>query len=217
MSVYLFINMRLRDEKKQDAIIKKSIQLVNDLGFSGISISKIAEEAGVSPATIYIYYKNKEDLFTKIYIDIRNKMSQASLQGVDDSKAIKAQFKSIWYNFFTYNLQHNDHLVYREHYEQTSMMNNIRQEDFELFKQVTNLLKKGIEENLIQNQSLPFLTAFAFMPIITLLKFNSEGMITLDDNLIHQASEIAWNAVKIYNFKKREKSDHKMQLVKNKS
>jgi len=196
MSVYLFINMRLRDKKKQDAIIKTSIKLVNDLGFAGISISKIAEEADVSPATIYIYYKNKEDLFTKIYIDIRNRMSKASLQGLDDSKSIKAQFKSIWYNFFAYSLQHIDYLIYREHFEQTSMMNKINQEEFELFNQVTNLFKKGIKEKIIQNYPLPFLIAFSFVPIITLLKFNSEGMISMDDALIHQASEIAWNTIK---------------------
>jgi len=189
--------MRLRDKQKQDAIIKTSIKLVNNLGFAGISISKIAKQAGVSPATIYIYYKNKEDLFTKIYIDIRNRMSQASLQGVDDSKSIKARFKLIWSNFFNYSLEYIEYIIYREHFEQTSMMNNIHPEEFELFKQVTNLFKKGIEENSLQNRPLPFLVAFAFMPIITLLKFNSEGMITMDDDLIHQASEIAWNAIKI--------------------
>ena len=118
MNERLFIIMRVRDEKKQNAIIKTSIRLVNDLGFSGISISKIAEEAGVSPATIYIYYKNKEDLFTKIYISVRNGMSQASLKGIDDSKPIKDQFKLIWYNFFNYCIKHVDHLTYREHFEQ---------------------------------------------------------------------------------------------------
>ncbi|MHA1747477.1 MAG: TetR/AcrR family transcriptional regulator [Promethearchaeota archaeon] len=196
MSIYLFINMRIRDKKKQDAIIQTSIKLVNELGFSGISISKIAEEAGVSPATIYIYYMNKEDLFTKIYIDIRNRMSQASLQRVDDSMSIEAQFKSIWHDFFTYSLGHIEYIIYREHFEQTSMMNNIHQEEFELFKQITTLFKKGIKEHSIKNHPLPLLTAFAFVPIITLLKFNSEGRITIDDDLVHQASEIAWNTVK---------------------
>lgn len=196
MNVYLFIKMRLRDEKKQDSVIQTSIKLVNNLGFSGISISKIAEEAGVSPGTIYIYFKNKEDLFTKIYIDIRNRMSQAALQGIDESKSIEAQFKSIWHNFFTYALEHLDYLKYREQFEQTSMMNNIHEEEFELFKQVTNLFDKGIKEKRIKNYPLPFLIAFAFIPIITLLKFNFEGRITIDDDLIHQASEIAWKTVK---------------------
>ena len=65
--------MRTRDQAKYDAIVKSSIQLINTIGFDGISISKIAKKAKVSPATIYIYFENKEDLFTKLYIDIREK------------------------------------------------------------------------------------------------------------------------------------------------
>ena len=85
---------------------------------------------------------------------------------------------------------HLDKQTYAKSYE-------IKESSFELFKQITNLLEKGIKENIIQNHRLPFLTAFAFMPIITLIKWNSEGSITMDDDLINQASEIAWNAIKI--------------------
>jgi AcrR family transcriptional regulator len=196
MNVYLFIKMRLRDQKKQDAIVRTAIRLVNDLGFSGISISKIAEEAGVSPATIYIYFENKEDLFIKIYIDIRQKMSQEALKRVDKKKPIENQFKSIWQDFFTYAFKHIDHLIYREHFEQTSMMSCIHLEDFELFNKINNLFKQGISENSIKDLPLSFLTAFAFVPLITLVKFHSEGRITMDNDLISQASEIAWNTVK---------------------
>ncbi|NHJ26028.1 MAG: TetR/AcrR family transcriptional regulator, partial [Candidatus Lokiarchaeota archaeon] len=195
-NVYLFIKMRLRDQKKQDAIVRTVIRLVNDLGFSGFSISKIAEEAGVSPATIYIYFENKEDLFTKIYIDIRKRMSQEALKRVDNKKSIKTQFKSIWHDFIIYALEHIDHLVYREHFEQTSMMNNIHLEEFELFNHVTNLFKQGITKNSIKDLPLSFLIAFAFVPIITLVKFNFEGRITMNEDLINQASEIAWNSIK---------------------
>ncbi|MFW9978530.1 MAG: TetR/AcrR family transcriptional regulator, partial [Candidatus Thorarchaeota archaeon] len=64
MNKHSLITMRTRDQAKYDAIVKASVKLVNDLGFDGISIAKIATEAGVSPATIYIYFKNKEDLFS---------------------------------------------------------------------------------------------------------------------------------------------------------
>ncbi|QEE15767.1 TetR/AcrR family transcriptional regulator [Promethearchaeum syntrophicum] len=189
--------MRIRDQKKYNAIVQTSIQLINELGFSGISIAKIAHEAKTSPATIYIYFENKEDLLTKIYLNIRKKISQAALQGLDDAKSIKEQFKLIWHNFFTYALAHNDFLIYREYFERTSMMKKIRQENFELFKYITNLLQRGIKEKSIKELPLPFLTAFAFMPIISLLKVNFEAGIKMDDNLINQASEIAWKSIKI--------------------
>ena len=52
--------MRYKDEAKQNAIIEATVKLVNQIGFAATSTSKIAKEANVSSATIYIYYKNKE-------------------------------------------------------------------------------------------------------------------------------------------------------------
>jgi len=197
MTIYLLISMRLRDKKKYNAIVKTSIRLINKLGFAGISMAKIAKEAKVSPATIYIYFENKEDLFTKIYIDIRKKMGQAAINGLEDNKSVEEQFKIIWHNYLTYSLENIDFIVYRENFEQTSMMKKIQEKDFELFNYITDLIQRGIKQKCIKNLPLTLLTSFAFMPIITLLKFHSQGIINIDDKLINQASNLAWNAIKI--------------------
>ena len=52
MFIY-FRTMRVKDEVKQDAIIEATIKLVNEIGFVSSSVSKIAKEANVSPATLY--------------------------------------------------------------------------------------------------------------------------------------------------------------------
>jgi AcrR family transcriptional regulator len=188
--------MRPRDQAKYDAITNATIQLINTLGFEGISISKIAKKANVSPATLYIYFKNKEDLFTKLYIDIRTKMSQSALQGLQDEMTTEQTFKSIWYNSFTYNLKHPEYLVFREKFEQTAMMANIKENEFEVYQHVRNLLQRGIDEDIIKNYPLPLLTAFAFIPVVTLIKFHLSDIIKMDDEQITQAYEIAWNAIR---------------------
>ena len=66
--------MRYKDELKQEAIIQATINLVNEIGFAASSVAKIARVAEVSPATIYIYYENKEDLLISTYIRIKQKM-----------------------------------------------------------------------------------------------------------------------------------------------
>jgi AcrR family transcriptional regulator len=175
--------------------MKTSVQLVNKLGFDGISISKIAKKAKVSPATIYIYFKNKDDLFTKLYVDIRKKMSQSTLQGLNDEMSTEQKFKLIWHNSFTYNINHPEHIRFREQFEQTSMMKNINENEFESYRYTQNLLQRGISENIIKNHPLPILTAFSFIPIITLLKFHLNDIIKMDEDQIKQAYEIAWNAI----------------------
>ncbi len=187
--------MRTRDQAKYDSIVDSSINLINELGFDGISISKIAKKAKVSPATIYIYFDNKEDLFTKLYIDIREKMSQGALEGLEQDMTTEEAFKSIWYHSFTFNLKHPEYLAYREQFEQTTMMKNIRPDEFRLFRTIDQLLKRGIKEKTIKDYPLQVLTAFAYAPIITLLNYHHAGIIEMGEDNIMQACEIAWNAI----------------------
>ena len=60
--------MRVKDELKQDALFNATVKLVNEIGFVASSVSKIAKEADISPATIYVYYENspeQTDYFTE--------------------------------------------------------------------------------------------------------------------------------------------------------
>lgn len=187
--------MRKRDQAKYDSIVDATIKLTNELGFDGISIAKIARKAKVSPATIYIYFDNKEDLFTKIYVDIRRKMSQGALEGLEEGMTVEETFKSIWHRSFTFNLAHPEYLTYRAQFEPTAMMRNIRLEDFELFRTINDLFKQGIKEGIIRDLPLPVLTAFAYVPIITLLNWHRAKIVVMDENQIEQACNIAWNAI----------------------
>ncbi|MGZ4091209.1 MAG: TetR/AcrR family transcriptional regulator, partial [Bacteroidia bacterium] len=65
--------MRIRDEKKEEAIREKALELIVHEGFDGLSMHKLAKAAGVSPATIYIYYKNREHLLNMLYDHVQVK------------------------------------------------------------------------------------------------------------------------------------------------
>ena len=59
--------MRCKDEGKQQRIKESMVRLILQEGIDGTSISKIAKEAGVSPATIYVYYDSKEEMLTEVF------------------------------------------------------------------------------------------------------------------------------------------------------
>lgn len=59
--------MRTRDLEKQKRIKEAMVQLFLREGMSSASIAKIAKEAGVSPATIYIYYDSKEAMMAEVF------------------------------------------------------------------------------------------------------------------------------------------------------
>ena len=75
--------MRVKDQDKQTALFEATVKTVNEMGFVAASVSKIAKEANVSPATLYVYYDNKEDLLVSTYIEIKKNFSRAILKDFD--------------------------------------------------------------------------------------------------------------------------------------
>lgn len=59
--------MRVKDENKQQRIKEAMVSLILREGIDGTSVSKIAKEAGVSPATIYVYYNSKEEMLAEVF------------------------------------------------------------------------------------------------------------------------------------------------------
>ena len=59
--------MRTKDYDKQQRIKDAMMQLVLRYGIDGTSVSKIAREANVSPATIYVYYDSKEAMLAEVF------------------------------------------------------------------------------------------------------------------------------------------------------
>lgn len=50
-------------DKTQDQILSAAAEVIIRLGYNKTNVSDIAEEAGLSRRTIYLYFKGKEDLF----------------------------------------------------------------------------------------------------------------------------------------------------------
>ena len=59
--------LRTRDVEKQERIKQAMVSLILREGIDGASVSKIAKEAGVSPATIYVYYNSKEEMISDVF------------------------------------------------------------------------------------------------------------------------------------------------------
>lgn len=98
--------MRQKDDDKQQRVKDAVIEVILEEGFSGASISKIAKRAGVSPATVYIYYENKEDMMKSIFMEYSSNLWEAVLDGIDenmDGTVIIEKLLHNYYRFMTEN------------------------------------------------------------------------------------------------------------------
>jgi len=65
-----FIEVRTIAQKKNNekyvAILNAAVKVIGQAGYHNAPISKIAREAGVADGTVYLYFKNKEDILISI-------------------------------------------------------------------------------------------------------------------------------------------------------
>ncbi|MCX5918473.1 MAG: TetR/AcrR family transcriptional regulator [Deltaproteobacteria bacterium] len=74
----------MKDENKHQKILQAAIKVFSEKGFYNSRVSEIAKEASVADGTIYLYFKNKDDIlislfeeeFAKIVRDMRAELAR---------------------------------------------------------------------------------------------------------------------------------------------
>ena len=98
--------MRRKDDEKEIRIKDAVIEVILEEGFSGASIAKIARRAQVSPATVYVYYDNKENMMRSIFGEYSDRLWDTVLSGMDldhGGQSVVEQLIRNYYNFMMDN------------------------------------------------------------------------------------------------------------------
>ncbi len=101
--------MRKRDDEKEKSIKKAVIKLILHEGFHGTSISKIAKEAGVSPATLYIYFDSKEMMLKDIYRDYAEEIYHHIINSIHQEMSGKQLIEVLMRSYYEY-IQENEEI-----------------------------------------------------------------------------------------------------------
>ena len=190
--------MRVKDEFKRDALFNATVKLVNEIGFVASSVSKSAKEANVSPATIYVYYENKEDLLVSTYVAIKKKLGMAILRDFDPLLPIRDIFRNLWMNMFVYINEAPEYFQFTEQFSNSPYSDLVDKEEVEKsFEPVMKALQKGIEQKIIKNVEFDILTAFMFYPILSLANKRLCKHFVKNEENIETAFILAWDAIKL--------------------
>ncbi len=108
--------MRRKDDEKQKSIKEAVVQLVLEEGFQGASISKIAKASGVSPATVYIYYENKDAMLREIYEEYAEDIFHYLLLRVSANMAGEAVIDELMRRYYFYIIENREVFHFIEQY-----------------------------------------------------------------------------------------------------
>jgi AcrR family transcriptional regulator len=194
--------VRARDPAKERAIREAALSLIVETGFDGLSMQKVAEAAKVSPATIYIYFQDREDLIFRLYEEVSARMAELTLEGFDPGMSFPAGLRLQWKNRARYSLEHPDEAHFIEqmkhspHAERCAKLKNRFTEVMGAF--VDNAVRRG---ELVA-MPVEVYWSVAFAPLYQLVRFHRAGRglggrsrFVLDDKVLEQTLNLVLKAL----------------------
>lgn len=190
---------RTKNIEKRIALLNATLHLVNNNGFHDAPMSKIAKMADVSPATIYIYFENKQDLINKLYLETKASFSNYAFKDYLTNLPVKTGFELIWRNIAYFKLNQVEEANFLSQCDNISMMvdEKSRQEGLKNLQPLLDLWERGQKEGIIKPISHYLLYAYAIYPLAFLMKMQYRNDFELSEDNLNEAFESAWNAIKI--------------------
>ena len=147
--------MRPKNLDKEQAIRSIALQIIAEEGLENLTMQKLAAAAGISPRTIYIKYKDKDDLLVKLYVEeVLGNYETAVLQNFDPEMDFADGVKRLWLNAFGY-FKNNRHAFALMQYGKSSpLLNkayqemNIKEGDY--FAPVMRFLELNVAKGIIK-------------------------------------------------------------------
>lgn len=182
---------------KRNALIKATIDLVNNNGFHATPMSKIAKMAKVSPATIYLYFENKQDLVNKTYIEVKAEYTAYAFKNYNKNLPVEVGFEMIWKRIADFKFKKCENAMFLAQCDNTPMIDEeSRQQGIKHLQPLLDLWARGKDEGIIKPISDYLLYAYAINPLSFLMMSQKRGAFKLDEIHIEQAYKAAWNSIK---------------------
>lgn len=175
-------------EKRREYIIDAAEKLFFQKGYDNISMNDIAHEVGMSRATLYLYFKNKEVIYQAIVLRaarIMDKMFKKSLSGekkaIDKLKDLGKAYFDFYREFPDY---YNAYIYFKsdrfsEH--DNDYMNEIKELSKETMKMTCELAIEGIEDGSMRKDLNPLEVAiYGIVTSRELVKLDSWALKALE-------------------------------------
>lgn len=156
--------MRKRDDEKEKSIKEAVIKLILEEGFHGTSISKIAKMAGVSPATVYIYFENKEIMLQDIYNEYAEEIFDYLLDHIRQEMHGRQMIEILIRSYYNYISENKEIFSFVEQFSNCPSLVNRCSANKGVCK-INSLMLEMKNKQMIKNYSNDNLIALMFYPV----------------------------------------------------
>ncbi len=144
-------------ERRRQQIIVAAKRVFSDKGFNKATMEDIASEAELSPGTLYLYFKNKEELYASLSLRILQYLN-IRVQHVNDEKNLDPEQKMIALREAMFDVYNFDPLTIINlfHLQSSETLKNLSSEFLDEINElsrksiggIANIIEEGIKKGV---------------------------------------------------------------------
>jgi AcrR family transcriptional regulator len=186
------INMRIRNNDKVQLVKQKAIELIVKDGLEGFSMNKLAKACNISVATLYIYYKDRDDLILKIAMEEGTIMAKATMKDFSPDMPFEDGLRIQWHNRYQYTkakplLNSFFEQLRTSSYQEEFLASFLSEFKVTMGKFMQNIIDRGE----IDAMAFEVYWSVAFAPLYNLIRFNNEGQ-SMGGKPFKMTNEVLW-------------------------
>ena len=188
----------------RDKILQAALEVFTHQGYEGARMEKIASMVGINKASLYFYFKSKEDIFRELFHDIYDKYQNMLTTVINESKPLncRERLTKIYKRYLDYNLNNIEMSFWnRIYYAAPEFM---REDIIEItsdskttfINDLSIIMEEGIKNKELKPMN-PNSMAMTYYYVITCIDLSTDLM-NKEDAIIemNQCFEVIWNGIK---------------------
>jgi AcrR family transcriptional regulator len=189
--------VRCKDDSKVEAIYKATLSLVKDRGVAGITMCDISKEASIATGTLYIYFKNKDELIRALFTECRKKSARYYFDGIDAELSFEKRMKKLFRNIICFKINHFEVSAFLEQSYHSPYVNAIDlKKKQKAMSPLFDLIKEGIEIKKIKNTEVNLVVSYLFGIVNEMVKRAYFSNKKLTDTTIEEVYAMFWDGIK---------------------
>lgn len=189
--------MRCKDESKVDAIYKATLALVKNRGLAGITMCDISKEASIATGTLYIYFKNKDELIRALFTECRKKSAHCYFEGVNETLSFEDRMEKLFQNIICFKMKNFEVSAFLEqsYHSPYVGVTDLKKKQKALMP-LFALIKEGIETKKIKDTEVELVVSYLFGIVNELVKKAYFSKKKITRAIIKEVYKMYWNGIR---------------------
>lgn len=191
-------------EKRKEEIIVAAYKVFSTKGFNRATVEEIASKAELSPGTLYLYFKNKEELYTSLAVNLLKYLAIEIEKVVDYDLPVEKKIECFLEIFIDLYNHDPNVLISLFHLQSGEVLHNLSDEIMQELKKystqahgaIVSVIKEGINAGIFIDEhpvALADLLWASYSGVV--LWLNSKHLLNKQKNFVRSTLEIAFEII----------------------